>query len=156
MLIDVIAVGRKMPAWINAGFEEYARRLSGDCRLKLTEIPAVKRSNANNPDIIRTKEAERIRQRIPKGNRTIALDEKGRQCTTRMLSDDLESWLAGGQDICCIIGGADGLDGTLIDEADGRLSLSKLTLPHGLVRVILAEQIYRAWSLLKNHPYHRD
>ena len=145
-----------MPAWINAGFEEYAKRLSGDCRLTLTEIPAVKRSNANNSRIIRTKEAERIRQRLPGGNHIIALDEKGRQCTTQELSAALESWLAGGRDIGFIIGGADGLDETLIDEAGDRISLSKLTLPHGLVRVMLAEQIYRAWSMLKNHPYHRE
>ncbi|MDX1519189.1 MAG: 23S rRNA (pseudouridine(1915)-N(3))-methyltransferase RlmH [Gammaproteobacteria bacterium] len=156
MKINLIAVGRKLPAWINSGYEEYAKRLTGECDLKLLEIAAVKRSNSVSPAKIKSIEAERIRKQIPAGSYVIALDENGKSCTTRALSEKFSGWLADGRNVTFIIGGADGLDDSLIEQSDEVLSLSELTLPHGLARILVAEQLYRAFSILKNHPYHRE
>ena len=156
MKISLIAIGNKMPDWIDKGFNEYAKRISGDCKLQLVEIPAVRRKGTNNTAIIKAKEADLIRLKIPKDNYIIALDEKGKSCSTKTLLQKLSTWLADGQDICLIVGGADGLDTSIIDDANEAMSLSRMTLPHGLARIILAEQLYRAWSIMKKHPYHRE
>lgn len=156
MNINLITVGKKMPSWINQGFEEFAKRLNQECRLNLIEINAVNRKQNTNSQDIKQKEADLIRGAIPKNNIIVALDEHGKEHNTKQLAAKLEAWLASGQDISLVIGGADGLDSSFIKEAQEVWSLSKLTLPHAMVRVIVAEQIYRAWSVLKKHPYHRE
>lgn len=155
MQLIVAAVGHKMPAWIDAGFQEYAKRMPPDCRLVLKEIKPVERSSGKNAEIVMSQERTRIEAALPKGGRVIALDEHGAHMTTMQLSQQLSIWQQQGGDVSFVIGGADGLDAEFKKNADMQIRLSNMTLPHGLVRVILAEQLYRAWSVLRNHPYHR-
>lgn len=155
MNIHLIAIGTRMPAWVDSGYEEYAKRLPRECRLNLIEIAPEKRFK--KPDItrIKSRECQRLTAAIPSGAQVLALDEHGKSWNTRQLAKRLSDWLAGGRNIALLVGGPDGLDPDCLDRADERWSLSPLTLPHPLVRVILAEQIYRAWSLHQGHPYHR-
>jgi 23S rRNA (pseudouridine1915-N3)-methyltransferase len=155
MQLIVAAVGHKMPAWIEAGFQEYAKRMPPECRLVLKEIKPIERSSGKNAETVMAQERIRIEATLPKGGRVIALDEHGAQMTTVQLSQQLSIWQQQGGDVSFVIGGADGLDAEFKKNADLLLRLSNMTLPHGLVRVILAEQLYRAWSILRNHPYHR-
>ncbi len=155
MQLIVAAVGHKMPAWIEAGFQEYAKRMPPECRLVLKEIKPIERSSGKNAETVMAQERTRIEAALPKGGRVIALDEHGAQMTTVQLSQQLSIWQQQGGDVSFVIGGADGLDAEFKKNADMLLRLSNMTLPHGLVRVILAEQLYRAWSILRNHPYHR-
>jgi len=155
MQLIVAAVGHKMPAWIEAGFQEYAKRMPPECRLLLKEIKPIERSSGKNAETVMAQERTRIEAVLPKGGRVIALDEHGAHMTTVQLSQQLSIWQQQGGDVSFVIGGADGLDAEFKKNADGLLRLSNMTLPHGLVRVILAEQLYRAWSILRNHPYHR-
>ena len=144
-----------MPAWIEAGFQEYAKRIPPECRLVLKEIKPIERSSGKNAKTVMAQERIRIEAALPKGGRVVALDEHGAQMTTVQLSQQLSIWQQQGGDVSFVIGGADGLDAEFKENADMLLRLSNMTLPHGLVRVILAEQLYRAWSILRNHPYHR-
>ncbi len=144
-----------MPAWIEAGFQEYAKRMPPECRLVLKEIKPIERSSGKNAETVMAQERTRIEAALPKGGRVIALDEHGAQMTTVQLSQQLSIWQQQGGDVSFVIGGADGLDAEFKKNADMLLRLSSMTLPHGMVRVILAEQLYRAWSILRNHPYHR-
>jgi 23S rRNA (pseudouridine1915-N3)-methyltransferase len=155
MQLIVAAVGHKMPAWIEAGFQEYAKRMPPECRLVLKEIKPIERSSGKNAETVMAQERIRIEAALPKGGRVIALDEHGAHMTTVQLSQQLSIWQQQGGDVSFVIGGADGLDAEFKKNADMLLRLSNMTLPHGLVRVILAEQLYRAWSILRNHPYHR-
>ena len=155
MQLIVAAVGHKMPAWIEAGFQEYAKRMPPECRLLLKEIKPIERSSGKNAETVMAQERIRIEAALPKGGRVIALDEHGAHMTTVQLSQQLSIWQQQGGDVSFVIGGADGLDAGFKKNADLLLRLSNMTLPHGLVRVILAEQLYRAWSILRNHPYHR-
>ncbi len=155
MQLIVAAVGHKMPAWIEAGFQEYAKRMPPECRLVLKEIKPIERSSGKNDETVMAQERIRIEAALPKGGRVIALDEHGAHMTTVQLSQQLSIWQQQGGDVSFAIGGADGLDAEFKKNADMLLRLSNMTLPHGLVRVILAEQLYRAWSILRNHPYHR-
>jgi len=155
MQLIVAAVGHKMPAWIEAGFQEYAKRMPPECRLVLKEIKPIERSSGKNAETVMAQERIRIEAALPKGGRVIALDEHGAHMTTVQLSQQLSIWQQKGGDVSFVIGGADGLDAEFKKNADMLLRLSNMTLPHGLVRVILAEQLYRAWSILRNHPYHR-
>ena len=155
MQLIVAAVGHKMPAWIEAGFQEYAKRMPPECRLVLKEIKPIERSSGKNAETVMAQERIRIEATLPKGGRVIALDEHGAHMTTVQLSQQLSIWQQQGGDVSFVIGGADGLDAEFKKNADMLLRLSNMTLPHGLVRVILAEQLYRAWSILRNHPYHR-
>jgi 23S rRNA (pseudouridine1915-N3)-methyltransferase len=155
MQLIVAAVGHKMPAWIEAGFQEYAKRMPPECRLVLKEIKPIERSSGKNAETVMAQERTRIEAALPKGGRVIALDEHGAHMTTVQLSQQLSIWQHQGGDVSFVIGGADGLDAEFKKNADMLLRLSNMTLPHGLVRVILAEQLYRAWSILRNHPYHR-
>ncbi len=155
MQLIVAAVGHKMPAWIEAGFQEYAKRMPPECRLVLKEIKPIERSSGKNAETVMAQERTRIEAALPKGGRVIALDEHGVHMTTVQLSQQLSIWQHQGGDVSFAIGGADGLDAEFKKNADMLLRLSNMTLPHGLVRVILAEQLYRAWSILRNHPYHR-
>ena len=144
-----------MPAWVQAGYREYATRLPRECALNLIEIPAGKRSpNADLTRLIRA-EGERLQAAVPSGSRIIALDERGREWNTAELADQLTGWLREGRDLSLLVGGPEGLDAACRERAEQLWSLSRLTLPHPLVRVVVAEQLYRAWSLLRNHPYHR-
>lgn len=155
MHLHLIAVGSKMPGWVEQGFQEYAKRLPPECALKLHEIPAGKRGK--NADIVRLtrQEGERMAATIPKGALVVALEVGGKAWSTEQLATRLDSWLAEGRDVALLVGGPEGLEPGLSAAADERWSLSPLTLPHPLVRIVLAEQIYRAWSILKGHPYHR-
>ena len=155
MQLVIAAVGHRMPAWIEAGFTEYAKRMPPDCRLVLKEIKPVDRSGSRSAETVMAMEKSRIDAAIPKGSRIVALDEHGRDLTTMQLAKNLTQWQQGGTDVTFVIGGADGLDAQLKQQADMLLRISSLTLPHGMVRVILAEQLYRAWSITQNHPYHR-
>ncbi len=155
MRIHLIAVGTRMPAWVTQGFEEYARRLPADCALQLVEIAAGKRGK--NADIARITrdEGERTLAAIPKGARVVALDVKGRSWSTGQLSQQLDGWRHKGRDIALLVGGPEGLAAECLARAEQCWSLSPLTLPHPLVRIVVAEQLYRAWSILNGHPYHR-
>lgn len=155
MQIHLISVGNKMPKWINEGVNEYAKRMPGECALKLVEIqPGHRGKSADIKRAIR-EEGERIIAAIPKGALTIALDVKGKSWSTEQLSAKLGDWMQQGHDLALLVGGPDGLSEECLNRATLKWSLSALTFPHPLVRIILAEQLYRAWSLLNNHPYHR-
>jgi 23S rRNA (pseudouridine1915-N3)-methyltransferase len=147
-----------MPAWVDAGFEEYARRMPREAQVKLVEVKPEPRGENDARSAVRVVEAEgkRILGALPKNALKIVLDERGRTCTTRELAEKMSAWLMEGRDVAFIIGGADGLAAEVKDNADFTWSLTPLTLPHGLARVLLSEQLYRAHSVLKNHPYHRE
>jgi 23S rRNA (pseudouridine1915-N3)-methyltransferase len=155
MQLIIAAVGHKMPAWIEDGFGEYAKRMPPECRILLKEIKPVERSGSKTAETVMALERGKIEAAIPKGSRIIALDERGKDLTTMQLSQLLTQWQQDGRDVTFVIGGADGLDAGLKASADMLVRVSSLTLPHGMVRVLLAEQLYRAWSITQNHPYHR-
>jgi 23S rRNA (pseudouridine1915-N3)-methyltransferase len=156
MRLHLLAVGQRAPAWVDAGYRDFARRLPPECALRLVEIAAGRR--ARGADIARLKEAEgeRLLAAVPAGARVVALDVGGEQWDTRRLSLRLDRWLHEGRDVALLVGGPDGLSRACLEAADPVWSLSPLTLPHALVRIVVAEQLYRAWSLLRGHPYHRD
>lgn len=156
MVIHFIVVGQKMPKWVQDGYAEYAKRLPKSCALKLVELPMATRGKSGSVPQYKEEEAKRIQAAVPKGAKLIVLDEHGQQPDTLGFSKKLDDWLASGQDIALVVGGPDGLQADLIAQAEWKWGLSKLTLPHPLVRVMVAEQIYRAWSVLQNHPYHRE
>ena len=155
MNIHLIAVGDKMPAWVNQAYAEYARRMPAACRLRLLEIPA--RHRGKNADIRRITRAEGdlMLAAIPKHSHIVTLEVEGRAWSTAQLSQQLDQWMSLGCDISLLVGGPEGLAPACLERARQRWSLSPLTLPHPLVRVIVAEQLYRAWSILNHHPYHR-
>jgi len=155
MQLTIIAVGHKMPAWIESGFTEYSKRMPSECRIVLKEIKPVERSGSKTAQTVMSLERSKIEAAIPKQTRIIALDEHGKDLTTMQLSHLLTEWQQEGGDTCFVIGGADGLDAEFKARADLKIRISSLTLPHGMVRVLLAEQLYRAWSITQNHPYHR-
>ncbi|MDX1795604.1 MAG: 23S rRNA (pseudouridine(1915)-N(3))-methyltransferase RlmH [Hydrogenovibrio sp.] len=138
------------------GYQEYAKRLPKACALKLVEIPMATRGKSGSVSQYKAEEAKRILAAVPKGAKLIVLDEHGQQTTTLAFSQKLDEWLSSGQDVALVVGGPDGLAADLIAQAEWKWGLSKLTLPHPLVRTLVAEQIYRAWSVLQNHPYHRE
>jgi 23S rRNA (pseudouridine1915-N3)-methyltransferase len=155
MRLLIVAVGERMPAWVDAAFAEYAKRMPRKARIELVEIKPERRGGSRSAAQCMSAEAARIQSVIPAGYRRIALDERGRDLSTAELAQMLGRWLGGGCDVALIIGGADGLDPALKSSAEAQLRLSSLTLPHALVRVLLAEQLYRAASILDYHPYHR-
>ncbi len=156
MNIHLIATGEKMPHWVQQGYQEYAKRLPRECALHLTEIPMKHRGK--NADIARLTRAEgaRMLAAIPTKSTVIALDVTGKAWSTESLSRQLNGWMSSGADIALLVGGPEGLAGECLRQAQLKWSLSPLTLPHPLVRVVVAEQLYRAWSILRNHPYHRS
>jgi 23S rRNA (pseudouridine1915-N3)-methyltransferase len=155
MNIHLLAVGTKMPKWVSIAYQEYAQRLPMKCSLVLKEITAEKRTKNSNIEAIIDKESEKIKAAIPANCRIVALEVTGKIWSTEKLAVRLEAWMMGGQDIALIVGGPDGLNDEILAMAHEKWSLSELTFPHPLVRVILAEQIYRAYSIIENHPYHR-
>ena len=156
MKLFVIAVGHKMPDWISAGFGEYAKRMPREVKIELVEIKPEPRTTGKSAPQIMEAEAQRILAALPQGTLCIALDERGVHMTTKQLARQMQDWMRGGSDVAFIVGGADGLHESVRKGAQQLLALSSMTLPHGLVRVLLAEQLYRAHSLLHNHPYHRE
>ncbi|QET00954.1 MULTISPECIES: 23S rRNA (pseudouridine(1915)-N(3))-methyltransferase RlmH [Cupriavidus] len=157
MQLVIVAVGHKMPAWIESGFAEYAKRMPPELRIELREIKPEARSSSNNAATVMQREAARIEAALGALTRPriVALDERGKDLTTVKLAEQLTGWQREGGDVAFLIGGADGLDPALKARASTLIRLSSLTLPHGMVRVLLAEQLYRAWSVTQNHPYHR-
>jgi 23S rRNA (pseudouridine1915-N3)-methyltransferase len=152
--IRIIAVGHKMPDWVELGCTEYLKRMPREATVDLVELKPDKRAAGKGGDQVRESEAQRILEAAGR-DYLIALDERGQEPTTLQLADRMQQWMRDGRDIALAIGGADGLHDSVKQAADWQWSLSKLTLPHGMVRVMLAEQLYRAWSVLNNHPYHR-
>jgi 23S rRNA (pseudouridine1915-N3)-methyltransferase len=155
MHIHIISIGTKMPDWIDSGINEYIKRMPRECEVKIIELPAAQRSKSTDLTKAILDEGRRMLKAVPKNCDIIALDVKGKEHSTESLSVEMKNWLTQGNDIALLIGGADGLSQECLSSSKSKWSLSKLTYPHPLVRVILAEQLYRAWSLLNNHPYHR-
>jgi 23S rRNA (pseudouridine1915-N3)-methyltransferase len=135
-----------MPAWAETVTQDYLKRMPADCAIQIKEL---------KPDISPAKEAVKIREALPKGVHIIALDERGKDLSTQDLANQLSTWRQDGKDIALLIGGADGLDAELKKEAASMMRLSSMTLPHAMARVLLVEQLYRAWTILQGHPYHR-
>lgn len=155
MNIYVIAVGQRLPRWIREGYQEYARRLPRQCSLHLVEIAPARRGKSGHHTQWQQDECRRLLAAVPPNSKVVACDERGQSWSTEEVARRLQIWMNEGQDVVLLIGGPDGLAPLCLERATGLWSLSSLTLPHGLVRVILAEQIYRAFSLLHHHPYHR-
>jgi len=147
MRITVLAIGHKMPSWIEEGFREYAKRMPPEARVELIEL---------KPGKDKDDEGRKLLDALPQGAALLALDERGKAVTTQGLSVMLSDWMRDGSSPAFVIGGADGLSDEVKERAAKLISLSALTLPHQLVRVVLAEQLYRAWSILARHPYHRE
>lgn len=156
MHLRLIAVGERQPAWVDAAVDEYAVRLPKPWSFRCETIPTAKRSRNDRTGRARDLESETILGKIAPAERVVLLDERGRQMTTRELAASLVDWQHDGRDVCYVIGGPDGVSAACRDRADTIWSLSALTLPHGLARVFVAEQLYRAWSLQSGHPYHRE
>lgn len=155
MKIKLIAIGHKMPNWVETGFAEYQKRLPQDCSLELTEIPALKRPKNADIERIMAQEAKAMLSKITTQDHCIALDKEGKIWNTEQLAEQLQNWQHSGNNIAILIGGPEGLHASCLERAKQQWSLSKLTFPHPLVRVILAEQLYRAWSVTCGHPYHK-
>ena len=155
MNINIISVGHKVPNWVEMAVDDFIKRFPPELKINLIQIPLIKRGK--NPDIkrIMRDEGVKILAAIPAKNIQVALDVKGKKVTTEALSQLLKQWIEHSQDVAIVIGGPDGLSDDVLKEATLKLSLSDLTFPHTLVKVMLVEQLYRAWSILKNHPYHR-
>ena len=156
MRVRVIAVGTRMPAWVRSACQDYLARLGAHLAVAVLEIEPGARTAGGTPAKAIAIEAKRLLAALRPGEHVVALDERGSQFTTRELAAWLETRKQAGEDLALLIGGPDGLAPEVLARAHARWSLSKLTLPHALVRVVLAEQLYRAQSILDNHPYHRD
>jgi len=155
MRISVVSVGTKMPQWVDVACKEYARRLPPHCRFEIKEINAGKRTKGSDIARVLRDEGQRILAALPKDCYVIALERTGKSIDTTGMARQMRQWLSGGRDIAILIGGPEGLSDECLDRADAQWSLSALTMAHPVVRVVLAEQLYRAWSILENHPYHR-
>jgi 23S rRNA (pseudouridine1915-N3)-methyltransferase len=155
MKLSVLAVGHRQPVWVSDGCAEYLKRMPRELPLTVSEIKPEPRGSKTREQLLAA-EKVRIREALAAGSRIVVLDEKGDDLTTLKLAKRLEAWMQDGRDVALLIGGADGLDEEFKQQADDRLRLSSLTLPHGMARLLLCEQLYRAVSVLKNHPYHRE
>lgn len=155
MRLTIVAVGQKVPDWAQTAYDDYAKRFPPELRVELKAVKTEPRAS-KTLDTLLAAERQRIEGVIPKGTRIVALDERGTAMTTVALADKLRGWQREGDDVAIVIGGPDGLDPAFKQAAHERLRLSDLTLPHAMVRVLLIEQLYRAWSITVNHPYHRE
>ncbi|PHS32431.1 MAG: 23S rRNA (pseudouridine(1915)-N(3))-methyltransferase RlmH [Methylophaga sp.] len=155
MKLNLWAVGTKMPTWVTDGYQEYAKRLPRDCSLHLHEIAPAKRGKSGSAAQWMREEGERLLAAIPNDHHVVVLDVKGKTWSTEQLSQQLQNWQQDGRDVSLIVGGPDGLSDACLKRANQSWSLSALTFPHPLVRIVMAEQLYRAWTILQNHPYHR-
>lgn len=155
MKLLLAAVGQRQPAWAQTAYAEFEKRFPPEMRLELHAVKAETRGQKTAEQLMAA-EATRLQAVLPRGVRRVVLDEHGERVTTRQLADRLTAWRGEGRDVAFVIGGPDGLDPALKAGADERLRLSELTLPHALVRVLVAEALYRAWTVIANHPYHRE
>ena len=155
MKIAIVAVGHRMPSWVDEGYREYAKRMPAEAQVELVEIKPEKRSKGEAAEGILMVEAKRIDTQLRKYRPTIVLDERGELWDTKRIATFLQDAMANAMNPAFVIGSADGLDDSIKQQAAHRVALSKMTLPHGLARVMLAEQLYRGWSILQGHPYHR-
>ena len=144
-----------MPEWVQHGYKEYIKRIGAGLQIELVEISPEKRGKSADVQRIMQKEAERMRQSIPRGNFVIALDKEGKSWSTENLANKIANWQQDGTNVSLLIGGPEGMTPELLQQADARISLSAMTFPHPIVRIILAEQLYRAYSILSHHPYHK-
>jgi 23S rRNA (pseudouridine1915-N3)-methyltransferase len=152
----IVAVGQRVPDWAQTAWDDYAKRFPPELKIELKAIKTEPRTNNKNTAALMLAERERIEAAIPKGTRTVVLDERGKNTSTVQLAARLTEWQLGGTDVALVIGGPDGLDPELRKSAHETIRLSDLTLPHAMVRVLLVEQLYRAWSVNAGHPYHRE
>ncbi len=155
MKLVIVAVGQKVPDWAQTAYDDYAKRFPPELRVELKAVKTEPRGS-KTVETLWAAERQRIEAALPRGARVVALDERGTALTTQALAQQLRQWQQGGDDVALIIGGPDGLDPAFRDAAHQRVRLSDLTLPHAMVRVLLIEQLYRAWSINANHPYHRE
>ncbi len=155
MKLLLVAVGQKLPAWADAAYEDYAKRFPPELRLELKAVKTEPRGTRTAAQLMAA-EAQRIEAAIPKGARRVVLDERGTRLSTVQLADRLQAWMNDGRDVALLVGGPDGLDPAVKAGAEESVRLSDLTLPHAFVRVLLAEALYRAWTVMVNHPYHRE
>ncbi len=156
MKIFLIAVGTKMPSFVDMGFKEYAKRFPKDVQLELIEIPAQKRGKNADINRITHAEGEQMIAAIPKGAMVVTMDIPGKMYNTPQLAEELSQWKMSGRDVALLVGGPEGLSDECKKLAEKSWSLSPLTLPHPIVRIVIAEALYRAWSITANHPYHRE
>lgn len=156
MRLIVAAVGQRQPAWADTAWDDFAKRFPAECRLELKALKAEPRSSGKTAAQCMAAEAQRFEVVLPRGVRRVVLDERGARLTTQQLAERLRFWLGDGRDVALLVGGPDGLDPAVKATADETLRLSDLTLPHAFARVLLAEALYRAWSVTTGHPYHRD
>jgi 23S rRNA (pseudouridine1915-N3)-methyltransferase len=156
MHIRLLAVGDKQPSWVDTAFETYAQRLPRQWKFRLDTIPTAYRSKSSKPSDARDAEGVKVLGTIRSDDFVVLLDERGKALSSRDLGEQLTQWQAAGRDLCFLIGGPDGVSDACAARADYRWSLSRMTLPHGLARVMFSEQLYRAWTLTQGHPYHRD
>ena len=155
MKLLLVAVGQRQPAWAETAYDDFAKRFPPEMRLELKAVKAETRGSKTAEQLMAA-EASRLEAALPKGVRRVVLDERGDRLTTMQLSARMKAWMHDGRDVALVIGGPDGLDAALKQSADETLRLSDLTLPHAFVRVLLAEALYRAWTVMVNHPYHRE
>lgn len=155
MRLLIVAVGQRVPDWAQTAWDDYAKRFPAELRVELKAVKTEPRGSKTYEQLVAA-ERKRIEEAIPKGSRIVVLDERGTALTTMALAAKLKTWQLGGDDVALVIGGPDGLDPALRQAAHERIRLSDLTLPHAMVRVLLVEQLYRAWSINANHPYHRE
>jgi 23S rRNA (pseudouridine1915-N3)-methyltransferase len=151
----LVAVGQRQPAWAETAYDDFAKRFPPEMRLELKAVKAETRGSRTAEQLMAA-EATRLEAALPKGVRRVVLDERGDRLTTLQLSARMKAWMHDGRDVALVVGGPDGLDASLKQSADETLRLSDLTLPHAFVRVLLAEALYRAWTVMVNHPYHRE
>ena len=155
MQLIVAAIGHRMPSWVQQAWTEYSRRFPRSFSLELREIPMARRSSKSDIGRLREQEGQALLSTVPAGFRIVALDERGKQWSTMELAGHMETWMMEEHGVCLLVGGPDGLPSICRQKAHDTWSLGRLTLPHPLVRVVLSEQLYRAWSITQNHPYHR-
>jgi len=154
--LSLITASNRQPAWVDEGADDYAKRLRGRCTLEIKAVPLARRTATAPAERAIQEESKRMLAAVPAGAHVVALLETGKPWSTKELARKLEGWMQLGAPVALLVGGPDGLSPECIARANERWSLSNLTLPHGLVRVVVAEALYRAWSLLENHPYHRE
>jgi 23S rRNA (pseudouridine1915-N3)-methyltransferase len=154
--LSLITASNRQPEWVDAGADDYAKRLRGRCTLEIKPVPLARRTSTTPVERAMHDEGERMLALVPQGAHVVALLETGKPWSTKELARKLEGWMQLGAPVSLLVGGPDGLSPECVARANERWSLSNLTLPHGLVRVVVAEALYRAWSLLENHPYHRE
>ena len=156
MHIRLLAVGDRQPSWVDDAFGIYTERFPREWRFRLDTIPTVRRNRNDKSRQAMAAEGELISTKLSQTERVVLLDERGKQLTSKSLASKLSDWQSDGRDLCFVIGGPDGVSDSVRQRADMMWSLSQLTLPHGMARALLSEQLYRAWSLQTGHPYHRD